>query len=52
VSQIVTLELRDEVYTALRQQAESLGLSFSEWISIALEKQSGLLSQCELSATA
>ena len=43
MSQVVSLELRDEVYTALRQQAESVGISISELILIALERQSGLL---------
>lgn len=42
MSQVVSLELRDEVYTALRQQAESVGISLSELILIALERQSGL----------
>lgn len=42
MSQVVSLELRDEVYAALRQQAESLGISISELIVIALERQSGL----------
>lgn len=42
MSQVVSLELRDEVYAALRQQAESLGISISELIAIALERQSGL----------
>lgn len=44
MSQVVSLELRDEVYTALRQQAESIGISISELILIALERQSGLTS--------
>ncbi|HEY9603747.1 MAG TPA: hypothetical protein V6C85_19180 [Allocoleopsis sp.] len=42
MSQVVSLELRDEVYTALRQQAESVGISISELILITLERQSGL----------
>jgi hypothetical protein len=50
VSQVVTLELRDEVYTALSQQAESLGIPLSEWISLALEQQSGLQSQYKTEA--
>ena len=45
MSQVVSLELRDEVYTALRQQAESVGISISELILIALERQSGLTYQ-------
>lgn len=45
MSQVVSLELRDEVYTALRQQAESVGISLSELMLIALERQSGLTYQ-------
>ncbi|NJP08613.1 MAG: hypothetical protein HC866_03345 [Leptolyngbyaceae cyanobacterium RU_5_1] len=50
MSQIVTLELPDEVYAVLRQQAESVGISLSEWIAVALERQSGLLSQSKTEA--
>lgn len=42
MSQVVTLELSDEVYAALKRQADSVGVSLSEWIAIALELQSGL----------
>ncbi len=42
MSQVVTLELRDEVYSALKKQAESVGIPVSEWIAIALDQQSGL----------
>ncbi|HBL13070.1 MAG TPA: hypothetical protein DD379_17075 [Cyanobacteria bacterium UBA11162] len=45
MSQVVSLEIRDEVYTALRQQAESVGISISELMLIALERQSGLTYQ-------
>lgn len=45
MSQVVNLEIRDEVYTALRQQAESFGISISELILLALERQSGELLQ-------
>jgi len=45
VSQVVKLELSDEVYAALKRQADSVGVSLSEWIAIALELQSGLPSQ-------
>jgi hypothetical protein len=45
VNQVVTLEIRDELYTALKQQAESVGISLTEWIAVALEQQSSLLSQ-------
>lgn len=50
MNQVVTLELRDEVYAALSQQAESVGIQLSEWISIALERQSGLLTQYKTEA--
>ena len=43
VNQVVTLELRDELYVALNQQAESVGISLAEWIAVALEQQSILL---------
>jgi hypothetical protein len=43
VSQVVRLELPDEVYQALKRQAEGVGISLSEWIAIAIEKQSNLL---------
>ncbi|MDY6786400.1 MAG: hypothetical protein SW833_28470 [Cyanobacteriota bacterium] len=45
MSQVVKLELPDGVYTALKRQAEGLGISLSEWMAIALERQSSLLSQ-------
>ncbi|HAG83911.1 MAG TPA: hypothetical protein DCL61_22870 [Cyanobacteria bacterium UBA12227] len=45
MSQVVSLELRDQVYTALRQQAESVGISLSELILLTLERQSGELRQ-------
>jgi hypothetical protein len=45
VSQVVTLELSDEVYTALTQKAEIAGVSLSEWIKYTLDQQSGLSSQ-------
>ncbi|NJM69458.1 MAG: hypothetical protein HC862_04110 [Scytonema sp. RU_4_4] len=50
MSQVVMLELRDEVYTALRQQAESAGVPVSEWIAIALEQKSGLLNKHQTEA--
>jgi hypothetical protein len=45
MSQVVTLELSDEVCTALKQKAERAGISLSEWIQITLDQQSGLPSQ-------
>jgi hypothetical protein len=45
MSQVVTLELSDEVCITLKQKAESAGISLSEWIKITLDQQSGLSSQ-------
>jgi hypothetical protein len=45
MSQVVTLELSDEVCAALNQKAERAGVSLSEWIQSTLDRQSGLLSQ-------
>jgi hypothetical protein len=45
MSQVVTLELSDEVCTALKQKAERAEISFSKWIKITLDQQSGLSSQ-------
>jgi hypothetical protein len=45
MSQVVTLELSDEVCIALKQKAESAGISLSEWIKVTLDQQSGLSSQ-------
>jgi hypothetical protein len=45
VSQVVTLELSDEVCTALKQKAESAGISLLELIKVTLDQQSGLSSQ-------
>ncbi|ARV62617.1 hypothetical protein BZZ01_31845 [Nostocales cyanobacterium HT-58-2] len=42
MSQILTLELSDEAYRALHQQAETAGVSISEWITTSLEQQYGL----------
>lgn len=41
MSQVVKLELSDEVYTALKQQADCAGISLSEWITSVLSLQSG-----------
>ncbi|MBA3921532.1 MAG: hypothetical protein H0X31_07465 [Nostocaceae cyanobacterium] len=43
MSQILTLELNDEMYAALNQQAEIAGMSLSEWIANSFEQRSGLL---------
>jgi hypothetical protein len=45
MSQVVTLELSDAVCTALKQKAESAGVSLLEWIQVTLDQQSRLSSQ-------
>ncbi len=45
MSEVVTLELRDELYAILKQQAESVGISLAEWIAVGLEQQNSLLIQ-------
>lgn len=42
MSQVVKLELPDDIYTALKQQAESIGISLSELIFITLEQKSNI----------
>ncbi|KAB8316530.1 hypothetical protein SD81_025415 [Tolypothrix campylonemoides VB511288] len=42
MSQVLTLELSDDAYRALQQQAEIAGISVSEWITTSLEQQYGL----------
>jgi predicted transcriptional regulator len=42
VSQVVTLELSDEIFIALQQQAETEGKSVSALIAASLEHQYGL----------
>ncbi len=42
MSQILTLELNDDMYAVLNQQAEGAGVSLSEWIAISLEQRCGL----------
>lgn len=41
MSQTLTLELSDEVYTAIRCQAETAGTSPAHWIATTLEQQYG-----------
>jgi Ribbon-helix-helix protein, copG family len=41
MSQVITLELSDEVCAALKQKAESAGISLSELIKVTLDQQSG-----------
>ena len=43
MNQVLTLELSDEVYTALKQESEVAGVSISQWIAISLEQRCGLL---------
>ena len=39
MSQVLTLELSDEVYAALQQQAKILGINLSELVTTSLERQ-------------
>ncbi|MCY7390894.1 MAG: hypothetical protein LH647_05150 [Leptolyngbyaceae cyanobacterium CAN_BIN12] len=39
MSQQLFLEISDEVYAALQQQANAVGLSITEWIIASLSKQ-------------
>ena len=39
MSQQLTLEISDEVYAALQQKANAVGLSITEWIVAVLNKQ-------------
>lgn len=39
MSQVLTLELSDEVYAALQQQAKILGIDLSELVTTSLERQ-------------
>ncbi|HAA33651.1 MAG TPA: hypothetical protein DCE56_45380 [Cyanobacteria bacterium UBA8553] len=43
MSQQLTLEISDEVYATLQQQASAVGLSVSEWLIASLNEQYGLL---------
>ena len=45
MSEVVTLELRDELYADLKQKAESVGISLEAWIAVALEQQNTVLNQ-------
>lgn len=45
MSQVLTLELSDEVYAILKQQAEIAGISLAEWVATSLERQCGLSSK-------
>ena len=39
MSQTLTLELSDEVYTVIQRQAEMAGTSLPHWLSMTLEQQ-------------
>jgi len=41
MSQTLTLELSDEVYTVIRRQAEAAGTSPVYWLATTLEQQYG-----------
>jgi hypothetical protein len=41
MSQMLTLELSDAVYTAIQRQAESAGTSPAHWLATTLEQQYG-----------
>jgi hypothetical protein len=45
MSQLLTLELSDEVYADLEQKANAVGLSIAEWIVAALSNQSNGVSR-------
>ena len=41
MSQTLTLDLSDEVYTAIRHHAETAGTSPAQWVTTTLERQYG-----------
>ncbi|WP_193195631.1 hypothetical protein [Nostoc sp. MG11] len=43
MSQVLSLELSDEVYAVLQQQAEVAGVSLAEWVATSIERQYGSL---------
>ncbi|MEH1871740.1 hypothetical protein [Nostoc sp.] len=43
MSQVLSLELSDEVYAALQQQAEVTGVSLAELVATSIEQQYGSL---------
>lgn len=45
MSQIVTVQLRDDLYAVLQQQAETAGVSVSEWIAVTLEQTAAPVNQ-------
>ncbi|MEC4985788.1 MAG: hypothetical protein SAJ37_18090 [Oscillatoria sp. PMC 1068.18] len=51
MSQTLTLELSDEVYTNLKQEAEFAGLSVSEWIIVSLTQQAKKSSKLDVATS-
>ena len=45
MSQHLTLELSDEVYADLQQQANAVGLSIAEWMVAVLSKQDSIVTK-------
>jgi len=45
MNQELTIELSNEVYTALQQKANAVGLSLTEWIVAALSKQDNTVNE-------
>lgn len=39
MSQVLTLELNDELYAVLKQQADRAGMPLSQWIALSLEQR-------------
>ena len=50
MSQQLILEISDEVYAALQQKANAVGLSITEWIVAVLNKQDSSVNQLLISA--
>lgn len=48
MSQLLTLELSDEVYAALQQQARAVGLSVAELVVVSLKRQHGFLDKADV----
>ncbi|MEH2071532.1 MAG: hypothetical protein V7K47_25835 [Nostoc sp.] len=50
MSRVLSLELSDEVYAALQQQAEVAGVSLAELVATSIEQQYGSLKGEKLQA--
>ena len=50
MSQLLTLELNDEVYIAMMKQAEAAGISLTEWAMVTIQRQSEISSTHDLLA--